>query len=70
MDTADSQRKLAEIEITPAMTDAGVSVLCDYEPDTGVSLIDLVGRVFSAMALQSPQLPLVDNLHEATTLIG
>jgi hypothetical protein len=31
----------AKIEITPERIDAGLGVLCGYEPRTGVSLADL-----------------------------
>lgn len=52
-----------QILITPAMIDAGVSVLCDYEPNTGVSLADLAERLFVAM-VNPAKVPLVNDLHE------
>lgn len=43
-----------EIVVTPEMIEAGLEVLCDYEPDTGVSLGELARVCFIAMAAELP----------------
>ena len=43
-----------EIEVTPAMVEAGVVAICDYEPERGVPLSDLAVAVFKAMASKLP----------------
>lgn len=45
---------LDEIEITPAMIEAGVMALCDFEPDTGRSLAEMAVSCFNAMAAELP----------------
>ena len=50
MDTADSQPELAEIEITPEMIEAGVSVLRSSQ--YGEDLLVLVSDIFLAMRIE------------------
>lgn len=46
---------LYDMEITPAMIDAGVSQFCEYQPDTGESLSDRVREIFLAMWVELPR---------------
>jgi hypothetical protein len=43
------------LEITPAMIEAGVDVLCDFDPDGGVSFGKLASSIFGAMITELPR---------------
>ncbi len=52
-DDSDSVRD-RPIEITPAMIEAGVLELCEFDPEGGYSLSELAVATFKAMAAKLP----------------
>ena len=56
-----------EVSVSRAMIDAGLEVLCDYEPDCGTSLSELAALTFKAMAAK---LPLADGDEDHKRVLG
>jgi hypothetical protein len=56
-DTVNECVRPVEIEVTPAMIEAGVAAFCGYDPDWCGDIKETVSRIFVVMTLASSKNP-------------